>query len=676
MKRTRNVRPTTPSPGHLAVYMNVRFIPKGQVPSRRKRDQHQTIPARQALANKLAYDLRRQPGTTQPRVWVDCGLGASTAAIIDNCEQLTEPGDTLARSVVVSLDPALEALLPADQRAATLASIIEQTLQNGYQDLLDVATAVPYSYVLHDPSDRYGRARTHAHITLPGGFTDPYTGQFHEVGRLSREVLLSWNALANEVGLSEMDRVLGREWRLEIPFYRDTYVPQSVHFAPLDSDNLDAWFPRIAAPSPTAAVRNTLLESDEDVQDIEAFHPAVEAVPVTEKISDRIPEASIDPLDALLNDELPLSIGQAERELIDRPSDFSQPIQNAVSAEKANFEAIFGVADEQSLARSVIGMWNKRFSTLDEEREHLTAPQRVARLRADWKLPTVLNGAPVSWAVQPGRDDLMFGFFGTWNDKLALGSVYLTVAWGEPVQPDIAPLPQLVHRTQPSNDPNFFTGDSPHLARTRRIVHEVFNAKLDTYKNAFTEGRGIEIAHADFQKIQAPDPLITQSFLPYLPDAYRQPEWAATLPVAQLLPQAAWVFDPQKKAENQGLLLSYFNAQYHLEGLRSDPSQTDPVQQTGVYSQLNTFEQAAGLLWAAQRVMHHDFVTPGIDAHTRWGREFDSTVSTIAKDILHRPAWLADVERDVSIQQTQRHPTLDEPERSVNDEKPNVDFDR
>ena len=67
MKRTRGPRPTAPSPGHLAVYLNTQFIPKGQVPSRRKRDQHQTIPARQALANKLAYDLRRQPGMTQPR---------------------------------------------------------------------------------------------------------------------------------------------------------------------------------------------------------------------------------------------------------------------------------------------------------------------------------------------------------------------------------------------------------------------------------------------------------------------------------------------------------------------------------------------------------------------------------------------------------------------------------
>ena len=681
MKRTRGPRPTAPSPGHLAVYLNTQFIPKGQVPSRRKRDQHQTIPARQALANKLAYDLRRQPGMTQPRIWVDCGLGATTAAIIDACEQMSTPGDTLARSLVMSLDPALEALLSAEQRPTALATIIEQTIQNGYQDFFEVTDPVPYAYVLHDQPDRYGRARTHAHITLPGGFTDAYTGQFQDIGRLPRDILLKWNALANEVGLSELDQVLGREWRLEIPLYRDSYVPPPVHSVPLDSDNLDAWFLRIAKPSPTASVRNTLIELNEEMQDIEAFNLTAEAVPVpTEKSAERIPDASIDPPGALLN-EPTLSQGHIERVPIDRPLIVEPLGEDAVSADEADFEAtgeaMFGAADQQSIARLVIGTQNnpERFSALAEGREHLTTPQRSARLPADWKLPRTLNNAPVLWTAHPHREDLLFGFFGTWNDPLALGSLYLTVAWGEPTQPSRAPLPQLVYRVQPTDDPDFFTGDSPHLARTRRVMRDVFDAKMTDYKNLFSEGKGVAMACLDFQKTQAPDPLVTQSFLLHLPDAYRQPEWANTLPTAQLLPQAAWVFDPQKKAENQGLVLSYFDTRYHLEGLTTAPFQTYPVEQTGVYSQLTTFEQAAGLLWTAQRTMRHDFVTPSIDAHTRWDREFDNTVSTIAQHIVHQPAGLADAERDVASHQTARHPSFAEPERSLNDEEPNFDFD-
>jgi len=36
---------------------------------------------------------------------------------------------------------------------------------------------------------------------------------------------------------------------------------------------------------------------------------------------------------------------------------------------------------------------------------------------------------------------------------------------------------------------------------------------------------------------------------------------------------------------------------------------------------------------------------------------------------------LADAERDVASHQTARHPSFAEPERSLNDEEPNFDFD-
>jgi len=678
MKRTRTARQTTPSPGRLAVYLNARFIPKGQVPSRRKRDQHQTIPARQALANKLAYDSRRQPGMNQPRAWVDCGLGATTAAIIDACEQMSAPGDTLARSLVVSLDPALEALLPTDQRHTVLATIIEQTIQNGYQDFFELTDRVPYAYVLHDQPDRYGRARTHAHITLPGGFTDAYTGQFQDIGQLPKDILLKWNALANEVGLSELDHTLRPEWRLEIPFYRDSYVPQPVHSAHLDTDNLDVWFPRIAVPSPTASARNMLVELDAVVQDREQFNPAAEAVP---KSADRISEASIDPPGALSN-EPTLSQAHAERVPINRSLIVGASVEDAATADEADFEAIgeamFGAADRQSIARFVMGLRNNpdRLSALAKSSEHSTTPQQLARLAADWKVPKTLNNAPVLWTAHPDREDLLFGFFGTWNDPLALGSLYLTVAWGEPTQPSRAPLPQLIYRVQPTDDPGFLAGDSPHLARTRRVMHDVFDAKMTDYKKLFSEGKGVAMACLDFQKTQAPDPLVYLSFLPHLPDAYRQPEWANTLPTAQLLPQAAWVFDPHKKSENVGVMLTFFDAQYHLAGIAINPAQADPVEQTGMYSQLDTFEQAAGLLWAARHAMRHDFLTKGVDSRTRWGAEFDNTVSAIAQRTIHQWGWLADAERDLASQPEPRHPTLAEPERRVNDQEPGFDFDR
>ena len=248
MKTRQPTRPAHSSPGRAPTILLVSFTDKGLIKSKRRRDHGKKIAGRQALLNQLNYERRSDYRYPPSELFhADHGLGTTPQAILKNLDELTQRGETLSRSWILSVDPALYAVLltelPKVERDEALEHMIDAFIKGAHAPYFESEMPIPYSTMRHEQPDRYGRPGTHFHITLPGGLEDHATGEYLNLAFIEPPLLQKMKGLARDAFIHELDARLGLEWRLQLPEFEATYA---VLKPPPDAelDNLDAWFPR------------------------------------------------------------------------------------------------------------------------------------------------------------------------------------------------------------------------------------------------------------------------------------------------------------------------------------------------------------------------------------------------------------------------------------------------
>ena len=104
------------------------------------------------------------PQNRDPK-WVDRGMGETYKQIASRAFDW-QGRRMLARSWVISPDPALVAHIPQDQRLPLMQRLTERTVALWYDDN---GWGMPeYSYVLHEKLTRHGLPQPHAHVITPG----------------------------------------------------------------------------------------------------------------------------------------------------------------------------------------------------------------------------------------------------------------------------------------------------------------------------------------------------------------------------------------------------------------------------------------------------------------------------------------------------------------------------
>jgi hypothetical protein len=157
--------------------------------------------------------------------WVDRGLGTSWGEVQRNCSRLASR-DVLAWTLVISPDPQLMELVPETSRLPLLKSITEQTVEAYYN--ARGADVAEYSYVTHErltnkeqPDDE-GVPQLHSHVILPGSVPVLEGGREAFYNRASEGHFEQFRSIANSIFGTELDRMIGKDWRLE----REQNTPQ------------------------------------------------------------------------------------------------------------------------------------------------------------------------------------------------------------------------------------------------------------------------------------------------------------------------------------------------------------------------------------------------------------------------------------------------------------------
>lgn len=144
--------------------------------------------------------------------WVNRGMGASYQQVAKRAHDW-QGRSVLARTWVISPDPALVQHIPQAQHSDLLQRITERTIERWYGD--NGWGQPEYSYVLHRKEiDDGGQTRhmPHAHVITPGTIpVDPTA----PLGRIDHYVkaphLYDLNETAQDVFHEELERLLGRE---------------------------------------------------------------------------------------------------------------------------------------------------------------------------------------------------------------------------------------------------------------------------------------------------------------------------------------------------------------------------------------------------------------------------------------------------------------------------------
>ena len=197
------------------------------------------------LRSKLKYVQYRDDRNTHIKQgqlvdrWQDYGLGNNYRAILNNCAALSSK-HVLAWTWIVSPAPDLMALVPEGLRRDLVIDLTERVVESYYTAR---GLEIPeYSFVLHDrltngqDDGGPGMQQLHTHVFLPGttptleGRQAVYNNKDKGHEKLFHEVAAQHFEMA-------LDTLVGREWRM---------LRQELEIASpaLDSDDLNAWFPR------------------------------------------------------------------------------------------------------------------------------------------------------------------------------------------------------------------------------------------------------------------------------------------------------------------------------------------------------------------------------------------------------------------------------------------------
>ncbi|MCI0708664.1 MAG: hypothetical protein L0154_00735 [Chloroflexi bacterium] len=135
--------------------------------------------------------------------WVNCGLGDNYLTIFQQCTNL-KTDKVLAWTWVISPEPSVMNLLPADKRVELMKSLTE-TIVDRYHE--ERGFEPNYSYVVHDARTADGRPHTHSHVILPGMVQEHLGGQTPFVNYASRGHL----QLLDDIAHQELEQLLERE---------------------------------------------------------------------------------------------------------------------------------------------------------------------------------------------------------------------------------------------------------------------------------------------------------------------------------------------------------------------------------------------------------------------------------------------------------------------------------
>jgi hypothetical protein len=105
--------------------------------------------------------------------WTDCGMGWTYREIMDRAVALGDE-TVLARTWVVSPDPALLAHVPEAERVALVARLTEEVMEDFHA--AQGWPVVEYSYVVHTRETEQGHPHVHAHVVSAGTYLDPLDG--------------------------------------------------------------------------------------------------------------------------------------------------------------------------------------------------------------------------------------------------------------------------------------------------------------------------------------------------------------------------------------------------------------------------------------------------------------------------------------------------------------------
>jgi hypothetical protein len=181
---------------------------------------------------------------------LDYGLPAEPQQVIDFCKTHATP-QLLAQTFVISIHPKFNAILEKhgiDPNAITAEYAI-RFLREWYE-YCGWGGDVEIAQVVHFELDEAGDPHYHSHAITPGTGYDAATDQRIPVPAfVPVELLQAGHTIADRLALEEMDRVLTRSWRLEIPEMVNTFYDPVDLPIPEPSSDLDAWFPRPQIPS-------------------------------------------------------------------------------------------------------------------------------------------------------------------------------------------------------------------------------------------------------------------------------------------------------------------------------------------------------------------------------------------------------------------------------------------
>jgi hypothetical protein len=166
--------------------------------------------------------------------WANGGLGQHYREIFANCDRLKSQ-HVLAWTWVVSPAPDLMALVPEDKRRDLVMDVTERIVE-AYYDARGFQTP-PYSYVLHDRLTKEGEQQLHTHVILPG-LAPTVAGWEPFYNHRSKGHEQLFNEIAIEEFGNALDRTIGLEWRR---LREESEIANNI---PLDSDDLNDWFPR------------------------------------------------------------------------------------------------------------------------------------------------------------------------------------------------------------------------------------------------------------------------------------------------------------------------------------------------------------------------------------------------------------------------------------------------
>lgn len=196
----------------------------------------------QGLRNTLKYFQYRDnrtdhlTQTEDDERWRDFGLGKHYREIFERCDQL-QSQHVLAWTWVISPAPDLMMLIPEHQRPQVVCDLTERIVEDYYTERgFDLPE---YSYVLHDrltdpKDDEMPMQHLHTHVVLAG--TAPSVAERLPIyNNKERGHDALFRDIATRHFEATLDEIVGAEWRLQ----RDQEDE-----IPLDSNDLEAWFPR------------------------------------------------------------------------------------------------------------------------------------------------------------------------------------------------------------------------------------------------------------------------------------------------------------------------------------------------------------------------------------------------------------------------------------------------